>query len=200
MKTTPISYSRSMAVARRDGIKTMTRRVVKAEHLHFFDQSPADMLGSWSNRPLPYGKPGDLLWVKEEHYLWGIWKVVGVRSNGKPKFRFVADQSKGARFDVAPEGLLTGFNTEVAGWHKRIAMFMPRWASRGLDEIVSVRVERLQDISEEDALAEGITHSTLNDPRVEYRWLWESINGQGSWDLNPWVWVIEFKVLKGGAA
>ena len=89
------------------------------------------------------------------------------------------------------------------------SIHMPRWASRILLEIVSVRVERLQDISEEDAKSEGVrwdgeywrggTHpikktdqcwSTVSDA---FKALWKAINGPGSWDANPWVWVIEFK-------
>jgi hypothetical protein len=84
----------------------------------------------------------------------------------------------------------------------RPSIHMPRWASRITLEIVSVRVERLEDISEEDAEAEGIVF----DPpvavdkmglcslyRIAYRALWETINGPGSWDANPWVWVVEFR-------
>jgi hypothetical protein len=76
---------------------------------------------------------------------------------------------------------------------------MPRWASRILLEIVSVRVERLQDISDADAWAEGIDKAeVLSMPCADgavaaYSVLWEQINGPGSWDANPWVWVVEFK-------
>ena len=74
---------------------------------------------------------------------------------------------------------------------------MPRAASRITLEITAVRVERLQDISEADALAEGVTAKKTPDAcytaREAYAVLWESINGADSWDLNPWVWVIEFK-------
>ena len=86
---------------------------------------------------------------------------------------------------------------------------MPRWASRITLEITSVRVERLQDIDLADALAEGIsdTGALILDragneqggPIAEYAVLWEQINGPGSWDANPWVWVIEFKRVEGGA-
>lgn len=87
---------------------------------------------------------------------------------------------------------------------------MPRWASRITLEIVSVRVERLQDISEDDAVAEGIIKLPATgravlakggqylgaqwaNARDAYADLWESINGRESWDANPWVWVVEFK-------
>ena len=90
-------------------------------------------------------------------------------------------------------------------------LFMPRWASRITLEVESVRVERLQDISEEHAIAEGCTGrdpepvaeggtiyyrpgiSSAPSPLAHYRMLWESINGAGSWALNPWVWVVAFK-------
>lgn len=77
----------------------------------------------------------------------------------------------------------------------RPTIHMPRWASRITLEVVNVRVERLQDISEADAEAEGWTGPILGR-YTAYHWyweLWESINGKGSWDANPWVWVIEFR-------
>ena len=85
---------------------------------------------------------------------------------------------------------------------------MPRWASRITLEVVSVRVERLKDISDADALAEGVEKCTSDIEAVRdrlvngsmhcdrYARLWESINGPGSWVLNPWVWVIEFKRIE----
>ena len=88
----------------------------------------------------------------------------------------------------------------------RPGIFMPRWASRITLEVTGVRVELLQDISEADALAEGIvqlrdggfglpdgSHYHAADPRQSYLGLWEAINGEGSVTANPWVWVVEFK-------
>ena len=67
----------------------------------------------------------------------------------------------------------------------------------GVSVVTEVRIQRLQEISIEDALAEGITHSTFNAPRVEYQWLWDSINAKRGldWDKNPWVWALTFKVV-----
>ena len=73
---------------------------------------------------------------------------------------------------------------------------MPRWASRITLEVTGVKVERLQGISEADAIAEGIPQSDVSPPDMgvfAYRQLWESINGRGSWDANPWVWCVSFK-------
>ena len=81
---------------------------------------------------------------------------------------------------------------------------MPRWASRITLEIASVRVERLNDISEADCIAEGCAgghgaipgYAYAATPFEHYRALWESINGTGSWDMNPWVFVIEFRMVQ----
>ena len=83
---------------------------------------------------------------------------------------------------------------------KHSSIHIPRWASRILLEITGVRVERLQDISDEDSLAEGIYPTATGlypgSPRAEYQKLWESINGPGSWGSNPWVWVISFRRIE----
>lgn len=79
------------------------------------------------------------------------------------------------------------------------SIFMPRWASRITLEIVSVRVERLNKISNEDCWKEGMCDATNPELKANRKWfseLWESIKGPGSWDLNPWVWVVEFKEVK----
>lgn len=98
--------------------------------------------------------------------------------------------------------------SELVSSHWKPSIFMSRWASRITLEITSVRVERLQDITEADAKAEGIEQHQecfldysfrgpiqrwISDPVLSYRSLWEKINGKGSWDANPWVWVIQFR-------
>jgi hypothetical protein len=220
----PIPYSQPMVQARRAGRKTQTRRALRiqppdwASHVfavgrdHFFHEgSPAQPGRCWpafgQGVPCPYGQPGDQLWVKEEHWLFGVWSVEGRTRTGKAKFLYEADQSRGVEFDT-PYSYVKGRSTTSPAWHKRIGMFMPRWASRGLDAVVSVRVERLQDISRADALAEGIiyqpdggfgladgSHYHAEDPRQSYFSLWESINGDGSVAANPLVWAVTFKVI-----
>lgn len=214
MKYHPILFSAPMVQARRAGLKTMTRRVVKPQP-EWTEPSTAWQSGDGHSGPgwyahndeypeegalfyrCPYGQPGDRLWIKEEHYLFGTWRIDGRRKDGKFKLRFETDRSMGVLFDQEPNGLITGRHTGAPGWYKRIGMFMPRWASRDTDEIVSVRVERLKDISEADAMAEGVRHSlNLAAGRTaaeNYSHLWDCINGDGAWDANPWVWVLEFR-------
>ena len=109
--------------------------------------------------------------------------------------------------DFIYDGKNTYYDRLTRWWNRKIpAIHMPRWASRITLEITSVRVERLQDITEADALAEGIvhqpdggygladtTHYHFTDPRQSYFSLWEAINGSGSVDANPWVWAIHFR-------
>jgi len=91
-------------------------------------------------------------------------------------------------------------------WQWRPAIHMPRWASRLTLELTDVRVERLQDISEQDAIAEGADRLVMDDDgkfyesangthRCGYAGLWDHINGDGSWDENPFVWCISFRTI-----
>lgn len=172
----------------------------------------------------PYGKPGDRLWVREEHYRIGHWEEVpGVKTKGRrQKWKFVADSDE-VRFDP-PASFRKGRHHNDPGtitWHKRLARFMFRKHSRITLEITGIRVERLNDISEDDAKSEGIEgrfhpndpqlwtwkdygrskvfkeeifhYGSSVTPKSTFQSLWQSINGPKSWDENPYVWVIEFK-------
>lgn len=217
MTERPILFSGAMVRAQLTGTKTQTRRVVKPQPTGFVggpgvtlcDSSPAplvpmnDFAGTCGQEIIcPYGQPGDRLWVRETHYLHGIWSV-RKDDDGKRRWTFSPNQDIGVQFDE-PNGLIRGRSTTVPGWYRRPSIHMPRWASRITLEITDVRVERLQDISEADAQAEGWTRrpEVSTDPQVHKEaardWfmdLWESINGPGSWDANPWVWVVEFRRL-----
>ena len=149
--------------------------------------------------PCPYGSPGDRLWVKE------TWRTEEFESDAED----LPAGTAGVRFAADGAFLLIENTSEACeAWaiaHRkpsasngrwRPSIFMSRWASRLTLEVLSVRVERLQSISEADALAEGIDFCSAAKHlgSVErYRLLWESINGAGSWVVNPWVWVVEFK-------
>lgn len=175
--------------------KTQTRRICKIDPLDGFDNpNCAENLAL-----CPYGVAGDRLWVREA---WARESdLIAYDKGGNPIF-YRADH---------PTGL---FHDSMEPMHWRPSIHMPRWASRITLEITKVRVERLQDISEEDAIAEGVGHNfvmnggwpdyqhidksghctlTQDSAKMSYATLWDSINGKGAWDANPWVWVIEFK-------
>jgi hypothetical protein len=132
----------------------------------------------------PYGQPGDRLWVRE------AWS----RDEEDGALFYRADVGTGNEADDWQRNIYEG----ASGYRWKPSIFMPRWASRILLEVTAVRVERLQDISEADAIAEGAPWAACGAPqegshKAGFAQLWESINGPNSWDANPWVWVIEFK-------
>lgn len=158
------------------------------------------LMGKESHSPAyfkcPYGQVGDQLWVKETsrvgsngwHHIDGHWHYLEYKADNSSRMnKFEAPKhfpSRSHNFDGSMR------------WHPSI--FMPRWASRIQLEITGVRVERLMGISEDDATKEMVCSGYI--PAVdEYQEMWEKINGAGSWAANPWVWVIEFKVIKGCA-
>ena len=192
-KERPILFSAPMVRALLDGSKTQTRRVVKGSTdawdsfqveeditgREFFFVCGEPEAGPRKLRPIitslicPYGQPGDRLWVKETH-------------------SFVPDADEPAGCSA----VLYAADGERYG-KLRPGIHMTRWASRILLEIVSVRVERLQDISDQDAMAEGVDAAAYGKShRYGFSRLWESINGVGSWDANPWVWVVEFRRIE----
>lgn len=208
----PILFSGPMVRAILAGKKTQTRRLVKDARLDFVggggikgpqwndpnswgfedDQGRWWLLhseGSDAHQILcPHGCPGDRLWVRE------TWTPD--HAAFYPNFPYVYRADRGHDYERNDKGEV--YSPEQKNWYPyrwRPSIHMPRAASRINIEITGVRVERLNAISAQDSLAEGIMHSTLNDPRVEFRHLWESINGSDSWGANPWVWVLGFKVI-----
>jgi hypothetical protein len=187
-----ILFSAPMVRALLAGTKTQTRRAVKVREgvVHADSRSP-------------YGRPGDCLWVRETFFAYGRWDTRFNEKKQRDERRF-ADMTRECglsyRYAADDPGVPVEKGRSAApGWHTRPALFMPRVASRILLEVVSVRVERLQAISEYDAIAEGIERGADNtaewsgSPVDSYRSLWERINGTGSWNANPWIWVVEFK-------
>ena len=210
MKDRPILFSGPMVRAILEGRKTQTRRIVKpqpelqlksarwmrcADEQHaLFTQHDGELCGQMaSTRKCPYGKPGDRLWVRE------TWAPFIRGDGGRGWVDLVRYRADGAERQVDDHEDLDRISEK--GYHWRPSIHMPRWASRITLEVVGVRVERLQDISEEDAKAEGPQmdgrywgdNPGCFDHRPAFQSLWESINGLGSWNANPWVWVVEFK-------
>jgi len=163
----------------------------------------------------PYGQAGDILWVKEAYFGWGHWEQQGTTKKGKDKWNFVYDSQK-VVFDEDDidsagyfTGKYTGYNHLESRWFKRNSLFMPLWANRIQLEITKVRCERLQGITEEDAKNEGVEiledglYKDYMDLRCanpsavhSFASLFDSINGEGCWEMNPWLWVIEFRRVK----
>lgn len=221
MKERPILFSAPMVRAILDGRKTVTRRIVRPvgnddafvllDHGKGFwpyrsDDGESSITADGNETPhsCPYGQAGDQLWVREAfsgpHCMdasdgckavppskWGDCSRIWYWADGNP--------------------------TEGDWTRPRPSIHMPRWASRILLEITAVRVERLHEISEADAQAEGVERVVVGsgwrrycdpdseevgvppcgDARRSFRSLWKYINGAESWNANPWVWVVEFK-------
>ncbi|HCD2907194.1 hypothetical protein N5I54_25740 [Klebsiella quasipneumoniae] len=215
MKERGMIFNGEMVRAILDGRKTQTRRPIKWKQTRFTEIGEREDGSKWPWsedaehacdfwHPCPFGAVGDRIWVREtfctvDDTQYGGGKWVDYRAT--PKF----EASHPAGWDCAPN------DAEALKW--RPSIHMPRWASRILLEITDVRVERLNAISQEDAQAEGMEltgwRPTYSDPDSggevltpydNFAQLWESIYGEESWKANPWVWVIEFKRVEGGAA
>jgi hypothetical protein len=227
MKERPILFSGEMVRAILEGRKTQTRRVVKPQPEWLPEVKkveacsgffwPIGSMGQQCGLPLfknPYGQPGDRLWVRE------TWAPFYLDGTGMCKY-IDPEEANAARYRATPEIIVAYPRNTAIGWRELVnrymenrwhpSIHMPRWASRITLEITGVRVERLQDISEGDARAEGITDGGCTncgehepcgcanpspDARDAFCWLWGQINGDGSWHANPWVWVIEFERVK----
>ena len=204
MKERPILFNAPMVRAILAGTKTQTRRIVKPqpsqELLDEYAQirrergaqkSDAEMLSECLL--CPYGAPGDRLWVRENGWERPPRDAKMLREGADTWVRYYYDADGLGDQDRA--------DFKAWGFKRRPSIHMPRWASRITLEITNVRVERLQDISIADAMAEGVVESNARlrglEPCMEWRYayedLWRTINGPGSWESNPWVWVLEFR-------
>jgi len=210
-----ILFTGAMVRALIDGTKTQTRRLIKrpTDHFHASCVTPKwqddrfwwfdDRGQLWRELRCPYGVPGDLLWVRE------TWAVSSIYDGVRPR-------------DVPRCGVRYAATNERRGIKDRPNIFMPRWASRLTLRLTGIRAQRLQDIGEADALAEGIEHAIrpfgdwkLIDghwdaslkalqtgeqceppPRIKYAHLWNTINAAAGirWADNPWVWALTFTV------
>jgi hypothetical protein len=225
-RSRPILYNAAMVRAILEDRKTKTRRIINPQFttvwgggnsvrnddkdyvsIHVNITMPD---GNWKWIRCPYGKPGDQLWARETFVLERWDSEIGAPP-------FVSDRptqyhpGDGSEFDSeywlrphyratdpAPDLSYGEEDDPKCKWTPSI--FMPRWASRIELEIIKIHVERLQDISKEDALAEGVRESHFHQPADwmdvdHYHELWNSINAKRGfgWDTNPYVWVVEFK-------
>ena len=208
VKERPILFSEPMVHAILDGRKTQTRRVVRIPSNWHLGKKPesygpadfafldmADPVGTYPTlRTCPYGQPGDLLWVRE------TWVLGRASFENRTDVPLGPPQRGGARSPVIYKASPL-INKEEFRWKPSI--YMPRWASRLTLEVTGIRVQRVQEISHEDAVAEGCYRIEPCEAyphgnawgRAGYAALWDEINkkrGYG-WDKNQWVWVVAFK-------
>lgn len=215
MKERPILFSGPMVQALLAGRKTQTRRAMKLQpdddgvvdvgtcgHTRGVAHVGNKTDGGHRTRvPCPYGAPGDQLWVRENGWERPYRTPTMLREG--------ADTWSPYYYDADGYTDADGEQFKAWGFKRRPSIHMPRWASRISLYITSVRVQRLQDISDTDAKAEGIEpfgdgwkhYFFPDEPRAawefatnSYASLWDKINGAGSWASNPWVWVLEFMV------
>ena len=219
MTDRPIIFSAPMVKALLAGEKTQTRRSANPQPVHDGNGWWRWASGAWSDRlPGPILVPGhsmaraarysvgDRLYVRENHYLTdeGDFEIAV----------YAADEEAVAKHKAEIEALAEAHKLDAA-WKARHlklrpSIHMPRWASRLTLTVTEVRVQRLRDITEEDAKAEGATQVGIETGQITaqstpieigsytagFAELWDSINGAGAWDANPWVVAVSFTVEK----
>jgi hypothetical protein len=202
-------------------IKPQPLHIVWFEHQKGWCAKIAE--NQYAMKVCPYGKISDRLWVRETFVVenGGGEYCIEAPTDGSPFHKTTVSDGEGGEQEAIeiPHFRATEPDAAIYSWacmegdcdhdgdedecnktRWKPAIHMPRWASRIDLEVVKVRVERLQDISRGDAWAEGIIPESgvgsSVGPVPQYEKLWESINGEGSWNANPFVWVIEFKRLR----
>lgn len=198
-------FNAEMVRALLDGMKTQTRRIVKGtdgavKFCKEWDINGEEIfvvLGEKDRTGMnpvlgaiscPFGAVGDRIWVRE------TWAEAGASAPDLKLYRANYPEHVPSIYENVPPA-------EEIRWTPSI--HMPRTASRILLEITDVRVERLKNISDRDALCEGCSTADMKSGDCVadvFARLWASIYGTESWNANPWVWVIEFQRVEGGAA
>ena len=220
MKEQPILFSDHMVRAILSGQKSQTRRLFKLPRgCSWYSGLGGEREGwvqddegpNWwhvDETRCPFGRPGDRLWVRECFAIEDAILNEPPFDDGRPVLHGDGDIDPAWRqphyraTDPAPDLMCMKATCSCCrkhgkGPHWRPSIFMPRWASRITLEITDVRVERLNDISIGDCIAEGIARGDPENAdgieRREYSELWEQINGAGAWASNPWVWAVSFR-------
>lgn len=204
MNEHPILFSTPMVQAILDGRKTMTRRICKHQTWSYSELHDVNVnaITRKTDKTVscPYGEIGDVLWVREGYSIAGF-------DNTQLCFCYKADE--GTMWSEMGDN----FPERIRFFKSKPSIHMPKAAARIWLRVEEITVERLQDISKFDAIAEGIKHR-LNpedptkaefyhytkdkwgpSPKHSFQTLFQKINGEDSWDANPWVWVVKFKVL-----
>ncbi|WP_426110561.1 hypothetical protein [Pseudomonas sp. DSP3-2-2] len=240
MTERPIIFSAPMVNAILAGKKNVTRRIVKfplrrlvakdqaGPEAHYAggsqqdsSDSPAQLdlqnhLAEGASDLCPYGQPGTTLWLKEVFYAFGRWETHPNKKNGRNDWRFIdMTLDSGRDYSVSePANYVKASRADPAPtWWLRPSLFMPRRASRVDLEVTDIRIERLRDITDEQAQAEGFSPmhdgvhlyfvNHLPHPStgmsitavIAFALYWQRLHGIDSWSENPWVWVVSFRRL-----
>ncbi|WP_139110571.1 hypothetical protein [Pseudomonas syringae] len=240
MTERPIIFSAPMVNAILAGKKNVTRRIVKFPLRRLVEKDQAGpeahcasgMQQGSSDSPAqldlksdyaegtaelcPYGQPGTTLWLKEAFYAFGRWEMHPNKKSGRNDWRFIdMTLESGRDYCVSePANYIKTSRTDPAPtWWLRPSLFMPRRASRVDLEVTDVRIERLRDITDEQARAEGFspmhdgvhTYFVNHLPHpstgmsitavIAFALYWQRLHGNDSWNENPWVWVVSFRRL-----
>ena len=191
----PILFSTPMVQAIMEGRKTQTRRIVKDSMLQENNGKYDEEFLFLTVKKCPYGEVGDVLWVRETWFSTKSNTKELLEAGDLSHIRYKAENN----YDP---------NKDCVGRKWKPSIHMPKAACRIFLEITNIRIERLNNISEDDAIAEGVNRTdamnewyymenvyNTDSPLIAFESLWESINGRESWDSNPYVWVIEFKQI-----
>ncbi|EMD0904343.1 hypothetical protein ABNK34_003878 [Klebsiella pneumoniae] len=212
MKERGMIFNGEMVRAILDSRKTQTRRPIKWKQTRFTEIGEREDGSKWPWsedaehafdfwHPCPFGSVGDRIWVRET-FQGPLFDFDLMDSYCKDSTPFEKSEFCVYKADGVPAPEFYDADDELhCCW--RPSIHMPRWASRILLEITDVRVERLKSISDRDALREGCSADDMKSGDCVadvFARLWASIYGSDSWNANPWVWVIEFKRVEGGAA
>ena len=227
VKERPILMCGAMVRQTMAGKKTQTRRIFRLPAWADFDDHDAEgeylpevchkKSGCLVEVPCPYGVPGDLLYVKEAAWMWCERQPNGKTKTGRQKWLYVPLRCAPIFYCADGHKPSTSITSPYTGnrwlWRWKASRFLPRWACRTVLKVTDVRIERLQDITETEAMDEGAHTLTIipagpksetgepplgASPRERFRLLWDELNkprGYG-WDANPFVWVVSFKRLE----
>lgn len=229
MAIKPILFSTPMVQAIKAGRKTQTRRIIKSRHESGMFQVSKTLDGivtgitsiDWDERPKndvtndikPIAVAGEILWVRET---WlQIHKDVEFEGRFSEYVYRAEEEANEQKFGHIKNPVGKRF---IDSWKWKPSIFMPKDAARIFLKVTNVRAERLQDITDADAIAEGILNCpkfdtsgtayydysgkqtsvsyNFDSPVESFKTLWQSINGSESWEANPWVWVYDFEQIE----
>ena len=222
MKDKGTLFKPDMAKAADEGRKTQTRRIMKVQppgdgyqlitcisttsdkryegKSHWAKVDGLNIIDDHGQYFTPPYAIGQRLYLKETHYRHGYWVRNGKTKTGKRAWCFVGSTKPEEWLFEPPDfARVEQDSYHTIGWYRRSPLFMPKRFARRWFRVTAVRVERLQDITPQDAAKEGVIHNetTICLATVNmFEMLWESIHGPGSWGRNPYVWCICFQKSK----